>query len=197
MGYVFQQRGVTAVLHFFKKNQLPPEWKSMFIALIPKVKSPNSAKDFKPISLCNVYYKVVSKVLVNRLKCVLSFIVSQEQSVFISDRVIMGDCVACPRSTTFYGKQKWGKETYGLDMERAYNQMWWDYLREVMMKFGFAKKVVELIMGCIRQPSFGVLVNRTPVSWFQSTRGLRQGGSFVSLFAVSYTHLTLPTKRIV
>ena len=58
------------------------------VVLIPKVKSPYSHKDFHPISLCNVIYKIISKVLVNRLKGVRNDIIRQHQSIFVPSRMI-------------------------------------------------------------------------------------------------------------
>ena len=62
-----------------------------------------------------------------------------------------------------------------LDMEKAYDMMEWDFTELVMGKFGFAKTSIDLVMGCIRKPSFAVLVNGTPNAWFKSTVGSRQG----------------------
>ena len=56
--------------------------------LIPKVKAPIKAKDYRPISLCNVIYKIITKLLVNRMKTILSMIISPEQSAFVSGRII-------------------------------------------------------------------------------------------------------------
>lgn len=59
-----------------------------FISLIPKVKKPNVVKEFRPISLYNVVYKLVSKVIVNRLNTTMNSIIHDAQSAFIKDRLI-------------------------------------------------------------------------------------------------------------
>ena len=59
-----------------------------FITLIPKVNNLEKVSNFRPISFCNVIYKIISKLIANRLKPVLNSIISETQSAFIADRLI-------------------------------------------------------------------------------------------------------------
>lgn len=66
---------------------------STFIALIPKANNPSLVSEFRPISFFNVLYKLVSKVITNRLKYVMSFVMSDNQSFFIPSRLIIDNII--------------------------------------------------------------------------------------------------------
>jgi hypothetical protein len=85
---ILRHNVVLAVQHFFADGVMPEEVKDNAIVLIPKKNDPEEMKDFRPISLCNVIYKVVSKCLVNRLRPFLQDIISHTQSAFILGRLI-------------------------------------------------------------------------------------------------------------
>ena len=97
MPYIFYQNywellgeDVTSfVLYFLNFASLPANLNHTFITLIPKVKNPKFVSEFRPISLCNVLYKIFSKVLANRLKKILPNIITENQSAFTKSQLIL------------------------------------------------------------------------------------------------------------
>ena len=93
------------VLSALNSGTIPDSINSTFIALIPKIKDPRKVSDFRPISLCNVVYKLIAKVLVNHLKLILPYVVSDSQSAFLSGRLIT-DNVLVAFETLHFLKRK-------------------------------------------------------------------------------------------
>lgn len=77
-----------AVQSFFQGWGLPQGATSSILYLIPKVKNPSSYAEFRPISLCNFSYKIVSKVICDRMRHILPLIISREHSGFVQGRQI-------------------------------------------------------------------------------------------------------------
>jgi hypothetical protein len=74
---------------FHERGAFEKSLNTSFISLIPKIPGANSLKDFRPISLVGGIYKIIAKVLANRLKGVLEKVISKSQSAFIKGRQIL------------------------------------------------------------------------------------------------------------
>uniref|UniRef100_A0A2N9I4W7 Reverse transcriptase domain-containing protein n=1 Tax=Fagus sylvatica TaxID=28930 RepID=A0A2N9I4W7_FAGSY len=168
----------SAVLDCISSRKLLKSVNYMHIALIPKVANPESMGQFRPISLCNVLYKLVSKVLVNRLKQVLSKIISDSQSAFVPGRLITDNVLLAFEALHYMKNKRRGGVTHlaaKLDMSKAYDRVEWSYLKAVMLKMGFDCRWVDLMMECISIVSYSILLNGTPTGHIIPSRGLRQG----------------------
>jgi hypothetical protein len=165
------------VLDFMNSDRFDSVLNTNNIALIPKVKNPLRLTKYRPISLCYVLYKIIAKVLANRLKKVLPFIISHNQSAFVLRRLITNNVlVAFEALHTMDGRMsgKNGFMALKLDMSKSYDRIEWDYLEAIMKKLGFAKKWIKLLMMCVRTVSYSVLVNGQPYGPILPTQGIRQ-----------------------
>jgi hypothetical protein len=99
-----------AILYSLNNVVIDSELNSTFLALIPKTKNPACVTEFCPISLCNVLYKIISKVLANRLKVILPHIISQSQSAFISRKLITDNVLAAYETLHIMHSKMGGKK---------------------------------------------------------------------------------------
>ena len=111
-----------------------------FITLIPKVNNLERVSNCRPISLCNVIYKIISKVIANRLKPLLDSIISETRSAFIVDRLITNNILIAfeffhHMKTNCTGKK--GFMAMKLDMSKAYDRVEWVFLERILLKLGF------------------------------------------------------------
>ena len=154
-----------AVLSCLNSGSLLKSINHTFITLIPKVKNPEKVSEFRPISLCNVIYKIVSKVIANRLKPFLNNIISETQSAFTAGRLITDNILIAFESLHHMKTSCTGKFGYmalKLDMSKAYDRVEWIFLEKILLKLGFQNSWVALIMECITRVTYSVMVNGEP-----------------------------------
>ena len=145
------------------------------ITLIPKTNNLSQMTDFRLISLSNVVYKLVSKVLANCLKTILPQIISENQSAFLSERFITDNVLVAFELMHYLDHKKEGKENFmsvKLDMSKAYNRVKWGFIKKVIEKMGFHEKWINLIMQCISIVSYSVIINGAVHGCIYPTRGL-------------------------
>nr|GEX94766.1 RNA-directed DNA polymerase, eukaryota [Tanacetum cinerariifolium] len=128
------------VKQFFTYGDIPKGCNSSFVALIPKIPDANLVKDFRPISLIGSIYKIIAKILANRFVCVLGDIVNEVQSAFIAERQILDGPFILNDVLQWCKLKKKQSLIFKVEFEKAYDSVRWDFLNDVLKKFGFGLK---------------------------------------------------------
>ena len=128
------------------------------------------------ICLCNVIYKVITKVLVNRLLPFLDEIIGLLQDSFIPGRGTTDNIIVAYEMLNYMHKSKEKKATlaFKLDLEKVYDSVSWEFLERTLKDFGIPESVINLIMNCVRSSSLSILWYGSRLDSFVPTRGLRQ-----------------------
>ncbi|MCH79708.1 ribonuclease H protein, partial [Trifolium medium] len=141
------------------------------------INHPTTPSDFRPISLCNVTLKIITKTLANRIKLILPEVISPNQSAFISGRLITDNTIIASDIFHYlsHTNRKSGYVGIKTDMAKAYDRVEWDFLEATLTVMGFPETMVQTIMKCVTTVTFSILINGHPSMEFQPQRGLRQG----------------------
>nr|GEW02787.1 armadillo repeat-containing kinesin-like protein 1 [Tanacetum cinerariifolium] len=130
-----------AVEHFFETGSFSNGCNSSFVALIPNITDAKFVNDFRPISLIGSVYKVVAKVLANRLALVISDLISDTQSAFVANRQILDGPFILNELLHWCKRKKKQVMFFKVDFVKAYDSARWDYLLNVLEAFGFGLKI--------------------------------------------------------
>lgn len=150
---------VETMQRFFHTGELDPQLKYTNIALILKKPNPVKMTDIRPISLCSVLYKIISKVLENKLKQVIDFIISVFQSAFIPGRLITDNVMIAFEVMHYMKRKSKGKDYWmalKLDMSKAYDRVEWNYLEAMLFQMGFDREIIKLFMCCLSSVHYSI-----------------------------------------
>ncbi|GJQ98225.1 putative RNA-directed DNA polymerase, eukaryota, reverse transcriptase zinc-binding domain protein [Tanacetum coccineum] len=167
---------------------------SSFITLIPKVSNPINVNDVRPISLIGTHYKIIAKVLANRLSKVVDKLISHEQSTFIKSRQILDGPLILSEAIDWYKKRKKKKLLFKVDFEKAFDSVSWQYLDYMLCNIGFGLSWRSWIKACLESSRTSILINGSPTFEFNVRRGFRQGdplSSFLFIIIMEGLHVAL------
>ncbi|CAL1402102.1 unnamed protein product [Linum trigynum] len=164
-------------LEFFNSGVLPEAVSESTVVLIPKVDHPEFVTQLRPISLNNVSLKAVTKAITSRLKPVMRKLISPRQSSFIPGRQTTDNVIVVQEVLHSLRKRKGTKGglILKIDLEKAYDMLRWDFLRDTLKEVGLPSSWIRCIMYCVEQNKMRVLWNNTLSSPITPTRGVRQG----------------------
>ncbi len=146
-----------------------------WICLIPKTVAPLNVRDYRPISLVNGLAKIISKVLASRLQGVLGSLINPFQTAFVKGRLLLDNFLTAHVLAHHLHSSKTRAALLKIDFDRAFDQVSWDFLLEVLRARRFNPIWIGWIRAILHSTSAAVLLNGTPGNFFQCSRGLRQG----------------------
>ena len=166
---------------------------STFLVLIPKKDNPEELRDFRPIGLCNVIFKTLTKIIANRIKPVLNQVIGPTQCSFIpgrhrSDNIIIAQEVV---HSMRIKQGNIGFMTIKIDLEKAYDRLNWNFLLQCLEDLNLPYHILEIVASCISSPSMQLLWSGEKTEEFFPSRGIRQGDPLSPyLFVICMERLT-------
>ncbi|GKC44506.1 putative RNA-directed DNA polymerase [Tanacetum coccineum] len=165
-----------------------------FVTLIPKTQNPIGLSDYRPISLIGCFYKILAKILAERIKKVIGGLIGDEQNAFIKGRFILDGSLIANEAFDFLKKKKKRAFLLKIDFEKAYDSVNWKFITDTMGQMGFGDKWCKWVEACLNSATVSVLVNGSPTNEFIMERGVRQGdplSPFLFLIAAEGLNVTL------
>lgn len=163
---------------FFQNGELPSGLNRTLVCLIPKVKHPKKVADLRPISLCNVLMRILSKVMGNRLTPTLNTIISEKQSAFIEGRLLTDNALIAYEVNHYIRRKTQGKVGVAglkVDISKAYDRLEWSFIEEMFQRFDFPALWVDRVMKCVKSVSYSFLRDGDVFGEINPNRGIRQG----------------------
>ena len=171
-------RSVTdEVKKIFTERRMPSYLNQTLIALIPKIQGPETLGNYRPISLCNSVYKLVTKIIVTRLRTYLEKLISPLQTAFVPGRKGIDNAIIAQEVIHTIGRKRGsvGYMALKIDLEKAYDKLEWNFIRVMLTRANIPEDLIDIIMSCVSSVSTSIMVNGEALDPIYPSRGIRQG----------------------
>jgi hypothetical protein len=147
------------VTNFYTTASFQSPHNHTFITLMPKKMQPTVPQDFRPISLCNVIYKLIAKTLADRLKPHLSNYIDHSQAAFIENMYISSNIVITQEIVHSFSLKSWKQHVFliKLDLAKAFDRLEWNFIESALTHLGLHRHFIRLIKACISISTLSVV----------------------------------------
>lgn len=187
------------VVHqFFDKGWILPNFNSSSVVLIPKHDGADRAEQFRPIAMANFKFKIISKVLADRLAIIAPYIISVNQRGFVKGRSIV-DCIcSASEGINLLDKRSFGGQiAMKIDIKKAFDTIDWTFLVKVLQAFGFCEKFCLWISIILHSARLSISINGHAVGFSGCSGGVRQGDPLSLLFCLAEEVLDRGISKLV
>ncbi|GJN11381.1 hypothetical protein PR202_ga29567 [Eleusine coracana subsp. coracana] len=181
------------VRNFYLNKYMAESMKKTNIALIPKKQICSLPLDYRPISLCNVSYKIIAKYLALKMQPYLPDHIINSQYAFVKGRRISENIIIAHEVVHSFQLRNWKESAFmlKLDLAKAFDRIEWNFIKYAIKRLDFNENFIDLVAACVEWPSFSVIVNGQSYGNFKSSRGIRQGFHLSPyLFIIAINELT-------
>ncbi|KAF7827149.1 reverse transcriptase [Senna tora] len=162
--------------NIFNSEFIPQDWSSTFITLIPKLENASKPHHFLPICLCSTQYKILTKLIANRIKPLLPDLISPTQGTFAKGKHTSDLFITAHEVLHSMNKStvKEGWVVIKLDLHKAFDSISWNFISSMLLALNFPPKIINLILSGLHSATYSLLVNGRSTEPFTPSRGIRQ-----------------------
>lgn len=161
----------------FQTTRTPSEWLSSQIILIPKNDQPTTPRDYRPITVGNVVYRLLMKIIASRLQKHMQTVISKNQTAFLKNRCIADNTILIREVIHSFNSNGYENQDFLLkaDINKAFDMVRWNFVEASLKAVNMPRKLIKIIMTAMASSQVKILVNGHGDGFITPTRGLRQG----------------------